>query len=461
MLPEAFIQSIQSARGFQKDAFIQVHESANLVTSIRNNPFKKPHQNNHWSLHSSNNYPLQTEQVPWCDLGSYLSVRPSFTLDPVFHAGAYYVQEASSMYLWEVLRQIVGDNTADKKVLDLCAAPGGKTTLLGTYFKDGLVVSNEVIKQRVQILAENVTKWGMDNIVVTNNDPTHFQSLKGYFDVIVIDAPCSGSGMFRKDKQAIEEWSLEHVKLCSLRQQRIIDDVLPALKEGGWLIYSTCSYSELENENCVDAIINKHHLKSMQLQNPINWGIVETQSEKHKAFGYRFYPNMLKGEGFFIAALQKTNEQIETYFPHHILIKPSKLEQQQIQDFTQLYNHYVIFKQYDVFKAIQQKWVQDIEILAQCLYIKKAGVALGIIKGKDIVPQHEWAVSLLQLNHIPTIEVDKETALQYLKRKDVSLSLSVKGWNLIQYCGLFLGWVKVLPNRLNNYYPQEWRILKE
>jgi len=467
VLPLSFIQSLQSVKGFQEDAFIKVHQSGEQVTSVRMHPFKQVADPTHWTIlpNSSNaqeNLPtLQITDVPWCFLGSYLSKRPSFTFDPVFHAGAYYVQEASSMYLWHVLQQTIGNNTKNIRVLDLCAAPGGKTTLLASYCKDGLVVSNEVIKQRAQILVENVTKWGMDNVVVTNNDPAHFQQLTGYFDVIVIDAPCSGSGMFRKDKQAIDEWSEEHVKLCSLRQQRIVDDVLPALKEGGWLIYSTCSYSELENEACIDYIIEKHSLQTFALQNNHDWNIVETISKKYQAYGYRFYPNVLKGEGFFIAALQKTDGINHAFYQQQSLVKPSKQELVQINDFAQLKSDFTWFKQQDVFKAVQQNWLADIEILAKQLYIKKAGISIGIIKGKDIIPQHEWALSLLSLAHMPVYEVSKDTALQYLKRKDIELSNASVGWSLIQYCGLFLGWVKVLPNRLNNYYPQEWRILKE
>jgi len=183
------------------------------------------------------------EPVPWCEYGFYLSERPQFTLDPLLHAGAYYVQEASSMFLWQALKQIF-TRDSNIKILDLCAAPGGKTTLIASYFKNALIVSNEVIKTRANILYENITKWGSENIVVTNNDAADFKRLKNYFDLIVIDAPCSGSGLFRKDKDAIEEWGESNVLLCSQRQQRILADVYNALNHNGYLIYSTCSYSQ-------------------------------------------------------------------------------------------------------------------------------------------------------------------------------------------------------------------------
>ena len=194
-LPQSLLQSLAGVPGFDREAFEAVHASGEQVTSIRLNPEK-----------TTDHRPQTTDLIPWCPYGRYLSSRPSFTFDPTFHAGAYYVQEASSMFLWHALKESAGTDTK-KKVLDLCAAPGGKGTLLASYFTDGLVVANEVIKSRAAILVENITKWGSDQVVVTNNDPFHFQSLPGFFDVMVIDAPCSGSGLFRKDPDAINEWS--------------------------------------------------------------------------------------------------------------------------------------------------------------------------------------------------------------------------------------------------------------
>jgi len=275
-LPPQLLQSLSDAPGFNREAFEVVHKSGAQVTSIRLNPGKLVADN-----------AMIGDQVPWCPHGLYLSSRPSFTLDPCFHAGAYYVQEASSMFLWHALKESIGIDTK-KKVLDLCAAPGGKSTLLASYFTDGLVVANEVIKSRASILVENITKWGSSQVVVTNNDPSHFQSLPGYFDVMVIDAPCSGSGLFRKDPDAISEWSLDNVQLCSQRQQRILADVLPALKEDGLLIYSTCSYSAEEDETIADWLVAEMGMESKQLHPENSWGIVETISPLQKAYGYRF-----------------------------------------------------------------------------------------------------------------------------------------------------------------------------
>ncbi len=296
------LTSLQGVKGFSEEAFVAAHSASERITSVRFNAEKLAFADNDLTT-ASFHTPMQA--VPWCPSAFYLEVRPSFTFDPLFHAGLYYVQEASSMFLWEVLRQTVGEHTKDKKVLDLCAAPGGKSTLLASYFKDGFVVSNEVIKSRANILSENITKWGTGNVVVTNNDPAHFQRLDNFFDVMVIDAPCSGSGLFRKDETAMDEWSAEAVALCSHRQQRIIADAYLCLRQNGVLIYSTCSYSAEENENVLDWMVEHFDLEPVTLQVNEEWNIVASSSSKYQAPGYRFYPDKVKGEGLFIAAFVK------------------------------------------------------------------------------------------------------------------------------------------------------------
>ncbi len=464
MLPPQLIKSLEGVKGFNSKAFEAVHVSGEQVTSVRINPKKTRGK---WQEAESNASSFNIQHstfnidspILWCPHGYYLSSRPSFTFDPLFHAGAYYVQEASSMFLWEVLKQTVGAST-QKKVLDLCAAPGGKSTLLASYFTDGLIVSNEVIKSRAAILTENIIKWGADNVVVTNNDPKDFQRLENYFDVIVIDAPCSGSGLFRKDPNAINEWSEENVNLCSLRQQRIVADVLPSLKQNGILIYSTCSYSKQEDEDVLDWLVEKLQVASFKLQVNQDWNIVEVESDKHKAFGYRFYPDKIKGEGFFITAFKKINGEEESYQLEQNLFYPNKIELEQLQHFIPLPQEYKVFKQNETLRAIKEVWLTSLKNLAKHLYIKKAGVELGTIKGKDFIPSHELAVSQLPLQSLAVIELQKEDALLYLKRKELVV-VAPKGWTLVTYCGLPLGWIKVLPNRINNYYPQEWRILKD
>ncbi len=448
-LPPVFLTSLNGVKGFNEADFIDVHTSGEQITSIRLNPLK-----------TNNQQPATSnEKIPWCPYGYYLPERPFFTFDPTFHAGAYYVQEASSMFLWQVLEQTIGAKTEGLKVLDLCAAPGGKSTLLASYFKDGLVVSNDVIKSRANTLVENITKWGYDNVVVTNNDSSHFKVLENYFDVIVVDAPCSGSGLFRKDKEAINEWSENNVALCNYRQQRITADVLPSLKQGGLLIYSTCSYSKQEDEDILDWLVEEQQLESCKLMVE-GTSIIETQSDKHQAYGYRFYPYLIKGEGFFISAFTKKDGSLIGNYKEQQLIILSKIEAQMASDFIGLINAHIFFKQKEAIRLLPQQWWQDVQILAKHLYIKKAGIEVGTIKGKDVIPHHELAVSILNLPAVTTIQLSEMQARQYLRRKDISIEAD-KGWAAVTYCGLRLGWIKVLPNRINNYYPQEWRILKE
>lgn len=448
MLPENFLQSIEHVQGLNKKSFEAVHNSVEQITSVRINSAKNS------QLFSAN------EQVAWCKHGYYLLERPSFTLDPLFHAGAYYVQEASSMFLWHIAQQLFGNET-QKKILDACAAPGGKTTLLANYFFDGLVVSNEVINSRATILAENIVKWGTGNCIVTNNNPKNFSSLKNYFDALVIDAPCSGSGMFRKDITAVEEWSLDNVIFCSQRQQKIIVDVWQSLKENGYLIYSTCSYSEEENEQILDWIVDNFRVTSIQILIEKDWNIVTTQSNKHKAYGYRFYPDKIKGEGFFIAVFQKNEGDVSNKYKLQTLQQPTKQEIDILNNFLVETNELKFFKHNNELKAINTQYYNDVLVLAQQLHIKNAGTTLGEMKGKDFVPNHELAVSTLRLSNIATLELDKENALQYLRKKEISVSSLNKGIVLVTYHGLGLGWIKVLNNRINNYYPTEWRILNK
>lgn len=447
-LPEELLRSLEGVKGFQRESFEAVHRSGEQLTSIRFNPVK-PVQPEGWEI----------TPVPWCPHGVYLAARPSFTLDPFLHAGAYYVQEASSMFIWHALKSCVGDDT-QQKVLDLCAAPGGKSTLLASYFHDGLVVANEVIKPRAAILVENAAKWGSGHLVVTNNDPSHFQSLPGYFDVMMVDAPCSGSGLFRKDPGAVEEWSEANVTLCSQRQQRILADALPALKEDGLLLYSTCSYSTAEDEEIADWLVSEMNMENLRIPIDPAWNIVETRSPGAQAYGYRFYPDQAKGEGFFIAAFRKKETTPDARQKEQPLVMLTKQEQQQLQSFISLPEAFVPFKQNESIRAIKKEWLRDVQLLAKHLYIRKAGIEIATLKGRDVIPAHELALSALSAQ-FPLTALTKEQALQYLRRKEILLPDAPKGWNLVGYGGLSLGWVKVLPNRVNNYYPAEWRILKE
>jgi len=451
VIPEKLIISLKNVTGFDEKDFIETHQSNTPVTSIRINPNK-----NSWNESLLN----IDRSIPWCNWGRYLAERPSFTFDPLLHAGAYYVQEASSMFLWEILKQQIVDDT-QKIVLDLCAAPGGKSTLLSSYFTNGLLVSNEVIKQRAAVLVENITKWGSDNVVVTNNDPKDFKQLQAFFDVIVIDAPCSGSGLFRKDKNAIGEWSIENVNLCSQRQKRIIADTIECLKDDGLLIYSTCSYSKEENEDVLDWIQENFKMESVEINLEQDWGIVETKSDITNAFGYRFYPNKVAGEGFFVAVFKRKDvTENSKNLKETSLTKIQKNELEILSNFFSTNLNFFLFKQNEYVRAFPINLQKELQIIASYLYIKKAGVELGVVKGKDFIPSHELALSLFNLNHLNSVEINLEQALQYLSKKEVIIDTKFIGWGLVKYNNVALGWVKVLHNRINNYYPTEWRILK-
>ena len=463
-LPEKLIQSLQNITGFNEAEFLKIHQSGEQITSIRLNPRKASSMvNGEWSIgfEQIHHSPLTIHpKVPWSSHGHYLPTRPSFTLDPLLHAGTYYVQEASSMFLEQVLKQIV-DLRNPLRILDLCAAPGGKSTLIQSLISnESLLVSNEVIKTRVHVLTENLIKWGVSNVIVTNNDPKNFAALENYFDVIVIDAPCSGSGLFRRDPDAINEWSEENVNLCSQRQQRILADAWPALKENGILIYSTCSYSKEEDEVVLDWLAERFKVEGLRSKVDSTWNIVETISDRHGCYGYRFYPDKLKGEGFFIAAFQK-KDGADFSFPKLKKIpfeKLSKNEEAIAREWIKDGSHVVLIKNEDLVYALPENLLNDFNLLKSLLYIKKAGVLLGKITPHELIPEHELSLSDILSENINTIELSKEQALNYLRKEEIKIDSNIRGWAVVKYENQNLGWVKILQNRINNYYPSEWRI---
>jgi 16S rRNA C967 or C1407 C5-methylase (RsmB/RsmF family)/NOL1/NOP2/fmu family ribosome biogenesis protein len=462
-IPQALSASLTGVKGFNKETFEAVHALGEQVTSIRLNPFKN-------RVTAQGVIGIQPQDVlqylpaatpvAWCNTGYYLSERPSFTFDPLFHAGCYYVQEASSMFLEQAVKTAFSDHSViPYRVLDLCAAPGGKSTHLSALFPEGLVVANEVIKTRSGILVENAVKWGNDNIVVTNNDAEHFKRLQGYFDMIVVDAPCSGSGMFRKDPEAITEWSLQNVDHCSKRQKRILEDVWPALKEDGVLIYCTCSYSTEEDEDILHWLNDQREIESIRIPIEKYQGIVEVNS-KESLWGYRFYPDQVKGEGFFITCLRKKSAEPEN------IPSPKKMVQASAQEklvISNMLNHatelsYIYAN--DGINVIRKGWENDIGILFSALYVKKAGIHAGKVIRNELIPVHDLSMSTIVSPAVPHIALDRETAIQYLRRGDIQFSESKKGWSLVCYNEVVLGWIKALPNRVNNYYPASFRILK-
>lgn len=359
--------------------------------------------------------------------GYYLNERPNFTFDPLLHAGIYYVQEASSMFLSHVLRQLIKHPVT---MLDLCAAPGGKTTCARTAIPDGsLLFSNEPIGKRAQILAENIQKFGHPDIVVTNNYPRDYKKTKLAFDVIVADVPCSGEGMFREDAQAIEEWSLQNVEKCCQLQRSIITDIWDNLRPGGILVYSTCTFNAHENEENVAWILNHYDAELIEIPVEKEWNITSSLignplNDGRKFPVYRFIPGLTKGEGLFMAVLRKAGDNENLNNPNDI---------------------------------------RSDKIVAEAnkkLKVLVHGVKKNIEKGKNIIPDHSLALSIVgNKGKFPAIEIDYSTSISYLRHEAIVLPPdSPKGIVTLQYMGVPIGFAKNLGSRANNLYPQEWRI---
>jgi 16S rRNA C967 or C1407 C5-methylase (RsmB/RsmF family)/NOL1/NOP2/fmu family ribosome biogenesis protein len=398
------------------------------------------------------------ERVAWSGNGFYLPERLSFTFDPAFHAGGYYVQEASSMFLERAIKQYAGNEPV--RCLDLCAAPGGKSTLLLQALPEGsLLVSNEVIKNRSNILAENLAKWGNPNKIVCNNDPKQVGELRDLFDIVVADVPCSGEGMFRKDTDSTGEWSVANVELCASRQRRIINDVWDALRPGGLLIYSTCTYNLDENEENINYIVNELGTESLSVETNPEWNI--TGALKYDNHVYRFMPHKTKGEGFFLAVLRKQDgERLEIKIKN----KSKDKKKQSVvipETFKKISNetHTAIELNGNFVYSLPESVAEVYPLIKEKLYVISAGICMGESKGKDVIPSQELALwNELPQDIFPTVDVDWDTAIKYLKRETLSFTDAPKGYLLLRYDGLNLGFVKNIGNRANNLYPQEWRI---
>ena len=397
--------------------------------------------------------------VPWSPYGRILSERPVFTLDPLFHAGCYYVQDSSAMFVGFLFRKLLAgctplrgsqpegiafpriaigassrpDRDSDYpaiplegvqgvgvqrrinpvRVLDLCAAPGGKTTDLAASLRevcgDGFVlVANEVMKARVGVLDDNVARWGDPNVVVTSADPAAFSRLEGFFDIIVADVPCSGEGMFRKDPRAREEWSPAVVELCAARQKRILADVWPALREGGFLLYSTCTYEPAENDDNLAWAAEELGGEILPPEDVFaEWGVRRT------AHGHLLEAGVVPGEGQWAGALRKTS-------PQRVSARAD----------------------------------------LAALHPIRSGLRKGEQKGRDFIPDPDYALSIkFDSKDYPAVDVDRQTALRFLHRDALVLPQAAPGYNVITYLGHPLGFVKNIGARCNNLLPKGRRIL--
>ena len=452
-LPKAFESQMKSYLG--ENEFREFSEALE----------KEPRVSVRINRHKTETRPENSKQVPWNENGYFLEERPSFTLDPLFHAGCYYVQEASSMFISHILKTIQAPN--DGIFLDLAAAPGGKSTLLSSYLgNNGFLVANEVIKSRANILKENTIKWGIGNTLVTQNDPEHFGELAGFFDLVLVDAPCSGEGMFRKDPDAMSEWSPEHVTLCTARQERIMDQAGSFVKGGGYLIYSTCTFNEKENEDMVRFIISEYDYEPVRIPLDPTWGIVETDVEidGNSYFGYRFLPHRVEGEGLFISVLKRPDDALihepkrTKDFKHPYLKPVGKQEAEKLIQQLELPEYSCFYNLQDSYFWVNKDFQQHFEYLCRFLNIRYFGVELGKINNRQFIPNHELAVSILPKSGFLTVDLDLKNALDFLRKEDISLDNLPEGWVLVMYKNMPLGWLKNLGNRTNNYYPKEWRI---
>ncbi|MBR4115666.1 MAG: rRNA cytosine-C5-methyltransferase [Bacteroidales bacterium] len=416
------------------------------MTSIRINPLKLGKQS--------------LTPVPWCGTGYYLDSRPVFTLDPLFHAGAYYVQEAASMFLEQIIKP---ETTRPLRVLDLCAAPGGKTTLVASLLPAGsLLVANEVIRSRSSILSENIIKWGSSNCIVTNNDPKDFGFLRGFFDIIIVDAPCSGEGMFRKNSEASSEWSSENVDLCSKRQTRILHDIWDCLAPDGMLIYSTCTFNEKENEDVVARFIEEKQAQCESVPLKEEWNI--TERHKNGAISYRFFPHKTKGEGFSVLVIRKNDGDEYSSSKK----TPDSKRWVPLSEKNSLpYKKYITSPDDFFFftnptgqiGAFPQEYKKIFtEVVARCNLVH-AGIPIAEVMGNKVNPLPGLAFSSLYEKQVfPSVEISKEDAVRYFRKEPLQLSTAEKGWINLLYDGVSVGFVKNIGNRANNPYPSEWAI---
>lgn len=446
-LPEKFSALLREALPEAEALCLEAALDTDPAVSVRFNPYKLSER-------------PDGEQVPWNRYGFYLPERPRFTLDPSFHAGAYYVQEASSMFVEHLVREAFGE-TEGLSILDVCAAPGGKTTLYSTLAGlEGLVVANEVIRSRAAVLADNVRKWGLGNVAVTNNDPSHLSGWKEMFDVVAVDAPCSGEGMFRKDDAARSEWSEDNVRLCAARQRRIVADVWSCLKPGGILIYSTCTFNRTENELMVSHIADTFGAKSIELGLDRFAGVFGGIDTPHHC--YRFAPGHVRGEGLFVSALRKPGNGT------HREVRGSSARQKPKPEAKAFAEHhisrpevYTIQVSDDSIRLVPTAHAAFLQEASTKVRFLNCGLCAATLKGREYAPTHALALSTaLAPGSFGNIATDYHGAMSYLRGESLSeVPPEVsKGYVLACYGGRPLGFVKNIGRRANNLYPDALRL---
>lgn len=439
-------------------------DSQESPVSIRLNPFKAQ------SLDVTEG--LYDCTVPWCSAtGRYLRERPNFTFDPLLHSGLYYVQEAASMIVDHIVRTFINQPV---RMLDLCAAPGGKSTALRAALPEGSVLfSNEPMRTRAQILSENLQKFGHEDVIVTNNYPRDYRKAGIMFDAILADVPCSGEGMFRKDDGARAEWSQQNVDNCWQLQREIVSDIWKCLQPGGLLIYSTCTFNAHEDEENVEWIASELGADIIKLPVEESWNI--TPAVVGNAPVCRFLPGISRSEGLFVAVLRKHGESETTALKASAAnSKPKKDRKnqrkqtaqggkQQSADTMQALrtpDNFTARRNGDEIVAIPKRWADTYDAAASTLKIMHAGVTLGTEKGRDLIPDQSLAMSRqLNIDAYPHVELGYAEAINFLRKEAVTLPEGTpRGFVVVTYLGYPLGMEKNIGNRANNLYPTEWRI---
>lgn len=461
-LPEAFIEDIKPYLPAQElEEFLHSLTESDRTTGLRYNRAKYEG--------------MEGEPIGWNPKdGAYLEERPNFTLDPLMHAGCYYVQEASSQFITHVLRHLIKEPVT---ALDLCAAPGGKSTAMLSVLPEGSqLVSNEIDRRRARILSENITKWGLPNVSVTCNAPHDYRKLKHRFDLILTDVPCSGEGMFRKDEGAVKDWSTQKVEGCVSLQKEILETIWPTLKPNGILVYSTCTFNVHEDEEMLQYICEELGAETLDVPVETGWNIHAPL--KGNLPCYRFMPHYTKGEGLFMAIVRKLENANEANNSSKKADKHKKEARNIVK--TDKNKPTIDLKKITPTLLSQLNCEATIELTAdgglraipighkelhdalvnQGLFLLQSGIEMGTIKGRDIIPAHALALSTSRKESaFPTVEVDLDTALNYLRHEAIILNSDAPtGYVIITYKGHALGFVKNLGNRSNNLYPQEWRI---
>ena len=404
--------------------------------------------------------PDGVNRVKWCTEGWYLPQRLPFTFDPSMHQGLYYVQDASSMIISHIIKCLTNGENPPLRYLDACAAPGGKTTAAIDSLPYGsLVVANEYVPTRAEALAENIIKWGYPS-VISQGDTARFKKLKSFFDIIAADVPCSGEGMFRKDAEAVAQWTPTLVAECVARQREIVENLWSALRPGGYFIYSTCTFNRSENEEMVD-YIKELGASTIEIEMPNSWNIVKGINTDNHC--YRFMPHKVEGEGLFIAVLRK-NDDGEMLSQRYA--KNKKNTKEKISNIDQLKSRLIDSSEFEA-TLVKDKvvmfpkiWSNELSVLLSQLNVIHFGVHVAMVKGKDYIPTQSLAMSqYLNKEEFVNYEVDYHTAISYLRREAIVIDDAPKGYVLLIYKNKPLGFVKNLGNRANNLYPQEWRIL--